>query len=210
MSHGHPESDSTLLEGPDPAADFPGRGSKALRKGRIDGHHLQTLQQPDTPGAGEGSKCIPRPALQPFPKSPDPVPCHPPHGVMLKPWLGQLRAGFGPTERAECILEEFLEGHHRGNSWGHSGHKGVGKQSHHRPALREAPEMSPLPATPVSHLPRPRRMLSRRTDKHTPAASQARPENPNEAAFPNRENGGERKTEARNHKKNPAQPFPGH
>lgn len=66
VSHGHPESDSTLLEGPDPAADFPGRGSKALRKGRIDGHHPQTPQQPDTPAAGEGSKCIPRPALEPL------------------------------------------------------------------------------------------------------------------------------------------------
>lgn len=34
VSHGHPESDSTLLAGPDPAAGFPGRDSEPVRRGR--------------------------------------------------------------------------------------------------------------------------------------------------------------------------------
>lgn len=42
VSHGHPESDSTLLEGPDPAADFTRRDSKTMRRGRTNSRHLQT------------------------------------------------------------------------------------------------------------------------------------------------------------------------
>lgn len=62
VSHGHPESDSTLLEGPDPAADFPGRGSKTLRKGK-DGRTSPADLSPASsgmlPGQEKGSKCIP-------------------------------------------------------------------------------------------------------------------------------------------------------
>lgn len=69
VSHGHPESDSTLLEGPDPAADFPGRGSKTLRKGRMDGHHLQIPRQPTagrSPGRS-GVKAHPSPCTSALP-----------------------------------------------------------------------------------------------------------------------------------------------
>lgn len=66
VSHGHPESDSTLLEGPDPAADFPGRGSKTPRKGK-DGRTSPADPSPASsgmlPGQEMGSKCIP---CQPF------------------------------------------------------------------------------------------------------------------------------------------------
>lgn len=62
VSHGHPESDSTLLEGPDPAADFPGRGSKTPREGK-DGRTSPADLSPASsgmlPGQEKGSKCIP-------------------------------------------------------------------------------------------------------------------------------------------------------
>lgn len=52
VSHGHPESDSMQLQGPDPAADFPKRDSKTVRRGRTDRHHLQAPQQPPARHSG--------------------------------------------------------------------------------------------------------------------------------------------------------------
>lgn len=78
VSHGHPESDSTLLEGPDPAADFPGRGSKTQKRKGKDGRTSPADPPPASSGTllrqERGSKCIPRPALQPFPALPSASP----------------------------------------------------------------------------------------------------------------------------------------
>lgn len=179
MSHGHPESDSTLLEGPDPAADFPGRGSKTPKKGRIDGHHLQTPphqppagRSPGTRGGQSSSPFLHFSPSQPFPAetgasphgfgrnrlhiqlpsevgvpkartlSPGGQPLSPTHSNDTQARGSRHSSGLGLAPRNTLSLSsrnswKDTTALRCGSSWGHRGRKGVGKQSHHRPALRE-------------------------------------------------------------------------
>lgn len=111
----------------------------------MDGHHLQIPHQPAvgcSPGRRWGQSASPvspsewslelsppgfgRNRLHTHLPSKVEVPkAHTlsPEGHLMSPTpqgrgrAAQLRAGFGPVEHAECILEEFLEGHHSPALW---------------------------------------------------------------------------------------------
>lgn len=95
-----------------------------------------------------------------------------------------------------------------GSSWGHSGRKGVGKQSHHRPALREPQQHlrcpscqgHPCPATPGP--------AGCSADGQT-NTQQRIPENPNKAAFPTEKPAGKEKQERETTRKTPLSPSQG-
>lgn len=98
--------------------------------------------------------------------------------------------------RRECILWLFLEGNHS-------------------PGLCSVRSGT---ATRGVSLPRPYRMLSAalalqtpsQTDRQTDTAGAPRESHRGGVSQRKNNTTGERKTEGRNHKKNPAQPFPGH
>lgn len=95
VSHRHPGSDSTLREGPDPAAGVPRRDRRTVRRGRTDRHHRDPL-----PTASEGHRVMTTPALGGMGATQ--AHCSP----------EQLWAGFGPVQHMECIFQVFLEGKH--------------------------------------------------------------------------------------------------